>query len=179
LINWNVVLRRVNLLYDEQIAILKNPDLSEMHRGLKTQSAKVPEEPADSWAKRRKGEAREAYTRRVGDAIVSIFYLSLGGAEEVYRQGLMSQEMAKVVTAAGRYRAEKGAWPEDMEALVPEYLKELPTDIYSGKNVLYARSEQGIRLYSIGQNRIDDGGFTGVRKDGKRADDLIVGVESE
>ncbi|MCL2641282.1 MAG: sigma-70 family RNA polymerase sigma factor [Phycisphaerales bacterium] len=178
-VDWNVVMKRTNQWYDTQVSILKNPDLGEVEREMKriSDSWKSPEAMAAGWAKRRDGETREAYTQRVGDGINILFYGILGKAEVLYRRNLMQHEMAKAVLAAGRYRVEKGKYPEKLEVLVPGYLKELPRDIYSGKAVLYAQSEKGIRVYSVGENRYDDGGIRGKLKDGRTVDDIVVGVE--
>ena len=181
-VDWNAVLKRVNALYDRQVAIMKMLDLEEMERETK----KLAEEKEkldmeDGWAQRREGDTREAYTQRVGDGIVSQFFPILGKAEELYRRSLMEHEMAKVTVAVNGYRTDTGKWPESLDALVPVYLKDGrgPMDIYSGKKVLYAQSEKGIRVYSVGPNRQDDGGKAGVMQNGKRADDIVVGVEVE
>ncbi|MCL2649178.1 MAG: hypothetical protein FWD61_19620 [Phycisphaerales bacterium] len=37
----------------------------------------------------------------------------------------------------------------------------------------------GIRVYSVGPNRYDDGGIKGTLKDDRQADDIVIGVEVE
>jgi len=181
-VDWNAMMKRVNHFYDAQVAIMKKPNFGEMQReqeNMDTELVAVKQKVTAGWGKRQADDTREAYTQRVGDGTVSIVFPSLSRVEELCRRSLMEHEMAKAMLAAGRYRAEKGKWPEKLETLVPGYLKELPTDMYSGKNVLYAQSEKGIRIYSVGPNHYDDGGFRGALKDGRRADDIVVGVEVE
>ncbi len=63
--------------------------------------------------------------------------------------------------AVRRYRLAKGEPPESLQSLVPEYLKALPIDPYSGKPLVYRRAENaggGYLLYSVGSNGVDDGG---------------------
>ena len=45
-------------------------------------------------------------------------------------------------------------------ALVPEYLRAAPLDIYSGQPLIYKRTDdgRGCMLYSVGENQLDDGG---------------------
>jgi hypothetical protein len=60
--------------------------------------------------------------------------------------------------ACERYRLDKGRYPETLDDLIPDYLKAVPTDLYTGKEYLYRKLSDGIVCYSVGLNRIDDGG---------------------
>jgi hypothetical protein len=63
-----------------------------------------------------------------------------------------------VALACERYRLDKGLYPEALAELLPDYLKAIPTDLYSGKEYLYRKLSDGVVCYSVGLNRIDDGG---------------------
>jgi len=182
-VDWDAVLKRVNRLFDTQAAIIKNPDLGELRHeqeNVEVELKAAKQSEVAGWGKRQAGETREAYTQRIGDGIINLFFSSsIDGTERLFRWQMMEHEMMKVVVAAGRWRAEKGEWPERLEALIPGYLKEVPVDIYSGKRVLYVRGEKGVRVYSVGRNRYDDGGMRGTLKDGREADDIVIGVEVE
>ncbi|MBI2301162.1 MAG: hypothetical protein HYU66_19820 [Armatimonadetes bacterium] len=55
--------------------------------------------------------------------------------------------------------AEKGAWPETLDALVPEYLWTVPLDPFTpGAALAYRREGDGHVLYSVGPDGRDDGG---------------------
>ncbi|HUY87961.1 MAG TPA: hypothetical protein VMV10_04420 [Pirellulales bacterium] len=56
------------------------------------------------------------------------------------------------------YRADHGKLPERLERLVPTYLRELPTDPFSGRPPVYRPGGEAFLLYSIGPDRKDDGG---------------------
>jgi len=56
------------------------------------------------------------------------------------------------------YRVKNGDYPEKLESLVPDFLKEVPIDPFSGENLKYYRYERGFKLYSIGPNMQDDFG---------------------
>jgi len=89
-------------------------------------------------------------------------------------RGEMTQAMAQVELAAAKMKAKSGAWPVKAEDLVPDYLPELPRDMYSmdGQEPLkYVVTDKGPRVYSVGENGRDDGGHRG--EDGK--DDIGVG----
>ncbi len=63
--------------------------------------------------------------------------------------------------AAERYRRKHGAWPEKLETLVPAELKEVGIDPYNGEPLIFKRLPDGLVIYSVGSNRIDDGGLLG------------------
>ena len=71
-------------------------------------------------------------------------------------------DQAHLAFAIERFRIVRGAFPEKLTELVPDFIAALPDDIYSGKPMIYRRKESGgFFLYSVGSNRIDDGGATG------------------
>jgi hypothetical protein len=65
---------------------------------------------------------------------------------------------AKVMLAAERYRRAEGHWPKGIADLVPKYLVAVPPDPFDGKPLRMRRFEEGLVIYSIGENRVDDGG---------------------
>lgn len=70
-----------------------------------------------------------------------------------------SANQAVVVCALERYRLTHGGYPENLAALVPDYIAKLPLDIIDGQPLRYSRTANGrFLLYSIGWNEKDDGG---------------------
>ena len=66
---------------------------------------------------------------------------------------------AAVACALERYRLAKGEYPENLAALVPEFLAKIPTDVIDGKPLRYRRdAADKFTLWSVGWNEIDDGG---------------------
>ena len=60
--------------------------------------------------------------------------------------------------AAERYRLANGKLPESLDALVPMYLDEVPTDPFDGEPMRFAKTDEGIVIYSINEDLSDDGG---------------------
>jgi hypothetical protein len=58
----------------------------------------------------------------------------------------------------GVYRKTQGAWPSSLDALVPEYLTNVPLDPFDGKPLRFRKLPDGIVIYSIGLDKQDDGG---------------------
>lgn len=65
---------------------------------------------------------------------------------------------AEVSVAALRYRNAQGDWPEALSALVPGYIDAVPLDTFTGAELTYRITPEGIVVYSFGPNRADDGG---------------------
>ncbi len=63
-----------------------------------------------------------------------------------------------VALAAERYRMAEGHWPDKLEALVPTFLDQVPTDPFDGKPLRFKHLKDGIVIYSVGPDETDDGG---------------------
>jgi len=81
------------------------------------------------------------------------------------RLGSKSAEMnvaigeARVAIALERYRLAHSSIPENLTALVPEFLAQIPADPIDGKPLRYQKvSEPDYRIWSVGYNQKDDGG---------------------
>lgn len=56
------------------------------------------------------------------------------------------------------YREKHKTYPDQLGELVPDDLKEIPLDPFSGRPLIYRHTATGYLLYSVGRNRQDDGG---------------------
>ena len=56
------------------------------------------------------------------------------------------------------YHRENGRYPMKLDELIPRYLESVTRDPFSGKAMVYRRLTNSYALYSIGPDRIDDGG---------------------
>jgi hypothetical protein len=68
---------------------------------------------------------------------------------------------ARLALGCRLYRLKFGKYPEKLAELTekfPERFKALPTDPFSGKPFLYKRTESGCVVWSVGEDRTDDGG---------------------
>jgi hypothetical protein len=83
---------------------------------------------------------------------------------------------AALAVAAERYRLKHGQWPSGMPELVREGLiKEECTDPYDGKPLRWKRTPTGLIIYSIGKDKIDDGGK--LNRDNPSAAGTDFGIE--
>jgi hypothetical protein len=65
---------------------------------------------------------------------------------------------ASAALAAERFRLEKGEWPASLNALLPHYLKEVPANPFDGQCLRVKRLPDGILIYSVGFDLVDNGG---------------------
>ena len=64
-----------------------------------------------------------------------------------------------VALAAERYRQANHHWPDQLTELCPRYLtKEVPRDPFDGQPLRYRPTAEGVVLYSVSEDRMDNGG---------------------
>ncbi len=66
--------------------------------------------------------------------------------------------------AALRFRKANGRWPDALEELVGAYIEAVPKDPFTGRPLVYKVLDDGIAVYSVGENGRDDGGKPGAVK---------------
>jgi hypothetical protein len=80
-----------------------------------------------------------------------------------------------VAIAIERYRRTNGRLPDALSELTPKYIERVPLDPFSGKELLYHQDNDSYVVYSISENRQDDGGAL-ERPPGKDSLDLGVRI---
>lgn len=63
-----------------------------------------------------------------------------------------------VALAAERYRQANNGWPDSFDKLCPQYLPEVLLDPFDGKPLRYRRVEDGIVIYSVSSDGVDNNG---------------------
>ena len=90
--------------------------------------------------------------------------LSAGIRKFAYTQ--TAADLARTACALERYRLAHGGYPEALNALVPQFIAQVPHDVIGGQPLKYRRTDDGkFVLYSIGWNEKDDGGVVALKKD--------------
>ena len=113
-------------------------------------------------------------SRHTGSALWNHRLLSgvlLQPAESLLTGAALAQSgrnQAILACALERYRLANGHFPESLDALIPQFIAEIPGDVITGTPLKYHRSEEHqFQLYSVGWNEKDDGGKMVMTLDGK------------
>jgi hypothetical protein len=76
----------------------------------------------------------------------------------LYGRSLAGSRSARTAIMIERYRLAHGKLPASLDDLVPTYIQSLPLDPFTGQALLYKHDETGYVVYSVSDNRQDDGG---------------------
>jgi hypothetical protein len=91
-------------------------------------------------------------------AVLSLLFPAISAARQSAARADAEHNTAELALAATRYRLKNGRFPKKLEELLPDYLFLVPTDPFDGKPMKYKTTEKGVVIYSIGPDRVDDGG---------------------
>jgi hypothetical protein len=87
--------------------------------------------------------------------------LMLADLPKVWEASSRSQadlRCALVGIALEQYRRKQGRWPDRLDDLCPDLLREVPTDPFDGKPLRYRKDDQGVIVYAVGRDLTDGGG---------------------
>ncbi|HEV7924046.1 MAG TPA: hypothetical protein VGR14_01740 [Verrucomicrobiae bacterium] len=89
-------------------------------------------------------------------------------------------DQAAVACALERFRLAHGQFPDQLDALTPQYMSRLPNDVITGQPYKYRRTDDGqFVLYSVGWNEKDDGGVPGKTLFDQREGDWVWSYPSK
>jgi hypothetical protein len=87
--------------------------------------------------------------------------LLLPAIEKIHDASLRHRAMmrcAGTAVAVERFRQKFGHWPESLAELPMDLLPAVPLDPYDGQPLRYVRRPDGVTVYSIGNDEVDNGG---------------------
>ena len=171
-IDWNAAMRVLNGHYDAFVTALQEPDPMKRaayveasrprQRRLKTQDfVEELTQAAET--------GQEELSRYMGKLYFDRIAIATACDLEFRYQA--RRRAVRTAYAAYLYRIEKGNYPESLDLLTP-MLNELPVDPFTGQALRINTIDGGIVVYSVGVNRIDDGGLSW--DDGRGKDDIRV-----
>ena len=102
-------------------------------------------------------------------ATVGVFFLL--HAEMIQLQAHTRVQHVRLACALELFRRANGRFPDTLDALVPGFIAAVPKDILDGQPMRYRlNADGGYDLWSIGKNRIDDGGVVPKNKSAPEPD---------
>lgn len=83
---------------------------------------------------------------------------SLTRAALAYSKDRAWCDAVAVTCAALRYQRDRGGWPTQASDLVPDYLTSVPLDPWDGAPIRMATDANGLRIWSVGEDGVDNQG---------------------
>jgi len=177
-VNWDTVLRMGNGLYDRAVEIGRIADRVERARAILELKKEIKREArADGGLKSLiqssliKGPGK-AITERTGRGFLSDFVAEISYFFGDESEAAMMLQLADTSLALAAYRAHHGGYPEMLADLVPEYVDEVPRDVFTNDELRYARIDDDYLLYSVGPNGEDEEGRTSDSR--PVGDDVVI-----
>jgi hypothetical protein len=160
-VDWNIVLRDFNACYDQLAAAAALPNreqrlaamanvetgIQQMEENLRSPSNYV----AAAFSQQRR-------SKLLSGLMSSYLIPAVTAVSNSQDRTNATLELTRIAAALAVYRAEHGAYPDNLRELVPAALTKLPSDPYTGKPFIYVRIEPGYLIYSAGENSTDNGG---------------------
>ncbi len=178
-VDWDSLLRAGNVWYDRLVAAHRMKDRAAREKETDRIEAEVKALEKDTGAPGavievlRKGKASgKEVSKKLEYFLRDFFLILIRQLRRAADRTEQAQRNLHLAFALAAYRGERGGYPEKLDALAPRYLEEVPTDLYSGKALIYRPSENGYLLYSVGVNGLDEQGHG--RDDTPPGDDLSV-----
>src|SRR6185369_9705619 len=94
--------------------------------------------------------------RRPWNSLASIMASSVGTTGVRYAHGQENVDLARIACALERYHLALHEYPGNLEALVPQFIDKIPSDVIGGGSLHYRLAGTRYSLYSIGWNGKDD-----------------------
>jgi hypothetical protein len=112
--------------------------------------------------------------KAVGELILCLMAVSPMKLQRVADKNQQIRNNVLLAFALAWYHADHDRYPKELAELSPNYLAEVPQDIFSGKPLIYRPTKDGYLLYSVGPNGQDDGGRSYDDEGEPRGDDIVV-----
>jgi hypothetical protein len=109
--------------------------------------------------------------------LVRIFMPAMSRPTVLDARAIAGLRTAQVAIAIQRYRLTAGELPDNLTDLLPTYLDSVPKDPFDGEDMRYKKLDTGFVVYSIGDDRKDDGGKERPRKSGEENYDITFIIE--
>lgn len=164
LLDWDAVLRMGNEYFDRLVEAGRIADRSEREEAV----AKLDEEIEEDLNEARdpmslgksllgKGPGK-VVTEKIGQVFLALLAPPFSAAWESEDRTRLTLQMTQVALALAAYRSDHGSYPDRLARLVPEYLEEMPRDLFADGELRYERDGEDYVLYSVGPNGQDEEG---------------------
>lgn len=175
-IDWNMLASRINQRHDKiaEVMSIENPVAarSDWEAFAEADSSDKPDLHANAL------QIMHGYGSRMEYHTLAVYHFSFALAppsHDLHKLATHHQheQVFDIALALAEYRQEQGAYPTSLADLVPDYLSEIPADIYTAAPLHYEVIQNGAdyRLFSLGPDSSDyrEGDGIGINADARYA----------
>ena len=175
-LDWDAILRTGNAWFDRVVAAQRITDRAQRQKELDRVEEKLKQDalpPAEVIkALRQESGRNNEISKKLMATLIDFSQARIRWMQRHADLHEQRQRNMHLAFALAAYRGEHNRYPDKLDVLAPKYLAEVPSDLFSGKALIYRPAKNGYLLYSVGLNGRDDGGRSSA--DTPPGDDLPV-----
>jgi hypothetical protein len=175
-LDWDAILRTGNARFDRVVAAQRIKDRAQRQKELDRIEEELKPDtltPAEVIKALRQESGRDnANSKKLAAALFDFRWATIRFMQRHADWYEQRQRNLHLAFALAAYRREHNRYPDKLDVLAPKYLAEVPSDLFSGKALIYRPSGNGYLLYSVGVNGLDEQGQGADDK--PRGDDVSV-----
>ena len=162
-IDWNPVLEMANNGYDRLAAIFREKQRTDRVQKLTQLQAETHPHykqfvEGKGGAALKKAPSASERGRVFGQMLFASSIRLFGKVNDAADRIQQTFDTLTVAYAVAWYQRLNGRYPDSLAQLAPTYLKTVPGDVFSGKELIYRPHTNGFLVYGVGVNGIDEGG---------------------
>lgn len=159
--DWDIALREGNEYFDRIVDAAKIPQRDIRAEVIATIDKELEERAASNKSVSTRISAalsKEERSKAMSNVMLCNLFPSIKVSLVADERGVTKRRLTIVAAALALHRFEEGSYPDNLEQLVPEIIKELPIDLYSGRQFIYQRKVDGYLLYCVNEDVEDNQG---------------------
>lgn len=157
--DWYETGRQINECYDELVRSLEASGPDALIASVKRRQDEIKARGTDSDALTHLMAGRKGRAIVAADAFLGLTLDPVQNLIASARRNEADFVVVQAAIAAEMYRLKQGHWPDSLDALVPEFLPAVPADDFSGQPLVFRREGENCQVYSVGPDRVDNGGI--------------------
>ncbi len=177
-VDWNIVMREGNRMYDRFDAAMKLESYQERRAAMLILEQELQKVKANVSAKgfllaaATEGSTGKAFGKMMGGVLTALLLPAISSVDKAHNRSVQNRENLLLAFALASWKDRHDTYPEKLDELVPDFISKPPVDAFTGMPLTYRREGDGFVLYSVGVNEEDDNGQS--YDDDPRGDDLVV-----
>lgn len=175
---WDTILRMGNRRFDQAVEAARIADRLKRAEAIQKLEEEIGDEAEAATDLKSLPKSflskgpRKAVAERFGQMFPALFLSRLSTTLTSEDRAMATSRLADTALALAAYRADCGGYPERLAQLVPKYVDEVPSDVFTDDELRYAPFEDDYLLYSVGPNGEDDEGRTSDSEPAR--DDVVI-----